>query len=140
MAKLDISGIRQVTLESIEMADELGYVTKLLGVASVGEKPFVAACAVPKTSIAGVDSSFNAAVFNGDPVDEVMIRGRGAGEGPTASAVVADIVDIARGISPPLFGGTPMVSVAGNVAPMAKQMALFQVQDEAALWQQSARA
>ena len=132
MAKLDVSGIRQVTLESIEMADELGYKIKLLGVASVGEKPFVAACAVPKTSsIAGVDSSFNAVVINGDPVDEVMIRGRGAGEGPTASAVVADIVDIARGISPPLFGGTPMVSVNSNVAPMAKQMVLFQVQDEA---------
>ena len=78
-----------------------------------------------------MDSSFNAVVINGDPVDEVMIRGRGAGEGPTASAVVADIVDIARGISPPLFGGTPMVSVTGNVAPMAKQMVLFQVQDEA---------
>ena len=132
MGKLDVSGIRQVTLESIEMADELGYKIKLLGVATAGEKPFVAACAVPKTSsIASVDSSFNAVVINGDPVDEVMVRGRGAGEGPTASAVVADIVDMARGICPPLFGATPMATLGTQEPPMAKQMVLFQVKDEA---------
>lgn len=131
MAKLDVSGIRQVSLQAIEMADELGYKIKLLGVAAMGEKPFVAACAVPKTSsIASVDSSFNAVVINGDPVDEIMIRGRGAGEGPTASAVVADIVDIARGICPPLFGATPMASSNAVETPMSKQMVSFQVQDE----------
>ena len=86
------------------------------------------------SSIASVDGSFNAVVVNGSPVDEVMIRGRGAGEGPTASAVVADILDHARGISPPLFGqqsagGNAQASSSGQST--LRRMIAVQVRDEA---------
>ena len=63
--------------------------------------------------IASVEDSFNAVVVQADPVDEIMMRGRGAGEGPTASAVVADIIDFARGINPPLFGHFTPVGAVG---------------------------
>ena len=131
MDHLSVSGIRSVTLQTISMADELGYKIKLLGFAARDEQPFVAACAVPKSSsIAAVDGSFNAVVFNGRPVDEIMVRGRGAGEGPTASAVVADLIDVARGILPPIFGGTPTNNVTQRSDVMAKQMVAFNVKDE----------
>ena len=107
---IELEGIRNVRLEDIEMAEEFGYSLKLLGVAKprasgVGVRQYVAPVLVPQSNpIAGVFDSFNAVVVRGEPVDEVMMRGRGAGEGPTASAVVADIMDFARGINPPLFG------------------------------------
>ena len=107
---IELEGIRNVRLEDIEMAEDFGYSLKLLGVAKprasgVGVRQYVAPVLVPQSNpIAGVFDSFNAVVVRGEPVDEVMMRGRGAGEGPTASAVVADIMDVARGINPPLFG------------------------------------
>ena len=107
---IDLRGIRDVTLEDIEMAAEFGFSLKLLGVAKPrvggpGVRQYVAPVMVPLGNpIASVEDSFNAVVVQADPVDEIMMRGRGAGEGPTASAVVADIIDFARGINPPLFG------------------------------------
>jgi homoserine dehydrogenase len=60
---------------------------------------------VPKAAtIAAADGVNNAVVAQGDFVDRVNFVGRGAGGGPTASAVVADLVDIARGHAPPVFG------------------------------------
>ena len=109
-AAIELEGIRGVRLEDIEMAEDFGYALKLLGVAKPrasgkGVRQYVAPVLVPLSNpIAGVADSFNAVVVRGEPVDEVMMRGRGAGEGPTASAVVADLMDIARGINPPLFG------------------------------------
>ncbi|MEC8153399.1 MAG: homoserine dehydrogenase, partial [Pseudomonadota bacterium] len=107
---IDLRGIREVQLEDIEMAAEFGFSLKLLGVAKPrvggpGVRQYVAPVMVPLSNpIASVEDSFNAVVVQADPVDEIMMRGRGAGEGPTASAVVADIIDFARGINPPLFG------------------------------------
>ena len=107
---IELAGIRDVQLVDIEMAEDFGYALKLLGVAKPrvsgpGVRQYVAPVLVPQSNpIASVFDSFNAVVVRGEPVDEVMMRGRGAGEGPTASAVVADILDIARGINPPLFG------------------------------------
>jgi homoserine dehydrogenase len=117
---IELEGIRGVALEDIEMAEDFGFSLKLLGVAKprasgVGVRQYVAPVLVPLSNpIAGVSDSFNAVVVRGEPVDEVMMRGRGAGEGPTASAVVADIMDFARGINPPLFG-----AVAGAAAAAA---------------------
>ena len=55
-------------------------------------------CMVPETApIARVDGVFNAVVAEGDFVGRVMLEGRGAGAGPTASAVVADLIDLSRG-------------------------------------------
>ena len=122
---IDLRGIREVKLEDIEMAAEFGFSLKLLGVAKPrvggpGVRQYVAPVMVPLGNpIAAVEDSFNAVVVQADPVDEIMMRGRGAGEGPTASAVVADIIDFARGINPPLFGhftpvGAP-VEASGSV-------------------------
>ena len=76
---------------------------------------------VPQSNpIAGVYDSFNAVVVRGEPVDEIMMRGRGAGEGPTASAVVADLIDAARGINPPLFGTLNAAAATGGGAAQAE--------------------
>lgn len=93
-------GISRITAADIESASELGYRIKLLGIA----KPHgdevemrVHPTLVPLNSqIAQVSDSYNAVQVSGDFVEHTMYFGRGAGERPTASAVVADIMDIAR--------------------------------------------
>jgi homoserine dehydrogenase len=95
-----VEGIRHVSALDIAFADELGYRIKLLGVARLTEHGLeqrVHPCMVPRsTPIAHVDGVFNAVVVEGDFVGRVMLEGRGAGAEPTASAVVADLLDIAR--------------------------------------------
>jgi homoserine dehydrogenase len=106
--EVSIEGIRHVTALDIAFAEELGYRIKLLGIAKLteyGVERRVHPCMVPlSASIAQVHGVFNAVVADGDFVDTVVQEGRGAGERPTASAVVADIADIARGLSVPTFG------------------------------------
>jgi homoserine dehydrogenase len=105
---LYVQGIRNVSAADIAFADELGYRIKLLGIASRrngGVEQRVHPCMIPEDSqIASVEGVFNAILAEGDAVDSIMTVGRGAGAGPTASAVVADIVDIARGNRLPAFG------------------------------------
>ena len=116
---IELAGIRTVQLADIEMAEDFGFSLKLLGVAKPrasgnGVRQYVAPVLVPHSNpIASVEDSFNAVVVRGEPVDEIMMRGRGAGEGPTASAVVADVIDVARGINPPLFGEVTASASAG---------------------------
>ena len=102
-----VEGIRRVSPLDIRFADELGYRIKLLGIAALTEDGLeqrVHPCMVPvQAPIAGVEGVFNAVVADGDFIDTLMQEGRGAGEGPTASAVVADLVDIARGHVTPTF-------------------------------------
>ncbi|MDP6787859.1 MAG: homoserine dehydrogenase [Rhodospirillales bacterium] len=106
-AAVHVEGIRRVSPLDIRFADELGYRIKLLGIAALtnGElEQRVHPCMVPvQAPIASVEGVFNAVVADGDFVDTLMQEGRGAGEGPTASAVVADLVDIARGYATPTF-------------------------------------
>lgn len=103
-----IEGIRHISAMDIQFADELNYRIKLLGIARQTENGIeqrVHPCMVRLASpIAHVDGVFNAVVADGDFVDTTMYEGRGAGERPTASAVVADIVDIARGHKAPALG------------------------------------
>ncbi len=105
---IDIEGIEKVTLADIRNASELGYKIKLLGVAIAHEEGIeqrVHPTLVPKGSpVADTDGVFNAVVVKGDFVGDLMLEGRGAGAHPTASAVVADIIDIARGASRFPFG------------------------------------
>ncbi len=105
---VQVEGIRNVSATDIAYAEELGYRIKLLGTASMTEAGLeqrVSPCMVPKTSVIGqVDGVFNAVVFDGDFVGRSVYEGRGAGARPTASAVVADIVDIAAGRFVPTFG------------------------------------
>ncbi len=102
-----VEGIRGVEAIDIAFARELGYRIKLLAIARLTETGIeqrVHPCMVPAgTPIAGVSGVFNAVVAEGDFVDRTVYEGRGAGEGPTASAVVADVMDIARGNRPPTF-------------------------------------
>lgn len=102
-----VSGIRNVSAMDIAYADELGYRIKLLGLArrtAHGIEQRVHACMVPAAStIAKVDGVFNAVVTSGNFVGENIAIGRGAGRGPTASAIVADLMDIARDRILPAF-------------------------------------
>jgi homoserine dehydrogenase len=102
-----ISGIRNVSAMDIAYADELGYRIKLLGIARLtkhGVEQRVHACMVPVAAvIAKVDGVYNAVVTNGNFVGQNVVIGRGAGQGPTASAVVSDLIDIARDRILPAF-------------------------------------
>ncbi len=103
-----VEGIRRIGGLDIAFAGELGYRVKLLGIArrtADGVEVRVHPCLVPAGSpLARVDGVYNAVVADGDFVGRVTFEGRGAGGGPTASAVVADLIDIARGHRPPFFG------------------------------------
>ncbi len=96
-----VEGIRQISLQDIDFAASLNYRIKLLGVARMVDSKIsqaVHAVMVPeKSPLAAVYDAFNAVEISAEPVGNIILEGRGAGEGPTASAVIADIVDIARG-------------------------------------------
>jgi len=106
-AGVQVDGIRNVSAVDISFAEELGYRIKLLGIArptEFGIEQRVHACMVPLgTPIAHVEGVYNAVVTEGDFVGQNICEGRGAGAGPTASAVVSDLIDIARGRSQPTF-------------------------------------
>jgi homoserine dehydrogenase len=94
-----IEGINKITIEDINLADELGYKIKLLGVyKNLKENIFLAvypALIKVDEKIAQVDGSYNAVLSKGNNFEYNLMIGRGAGGKPTGSAVVADIVDIA---------------------------------------------
>ncbi len=108
LVSVHIEGIRHIGALDIAYAEELGYTIKLLGIArqtEYGVEQRVHPCMVPKSAvIAATDGVHNAVVADGDFVGKVNFAGRGAGGGPTASAVVADLIDIARGHTIPVFG------------------------------------
>ena len=105
---VQIEGIRHINPIDIQFAEELGYRVKLLGVSrasAAGIEQSVHPCMVPEnTAIAHVDGVLNAVVTEGDFVGTTTFEGPGAGAGPTASAVVSDLADIARGLVVPVFG------------------------------------
>jgi len=105
---ITVEGIENVTLQDISNARDLGYKIKLLGVAArhdTGIEQRVHPTLVPKGSpVADTDGVFNAVVIQADFVGDLLLEGRGAGAHPTASAVLSDIVDIARGNLRPAFG------------------------------------
>jgi len=95
-------GITSLTAADIASAADLGYVVKLLAVAeeSAGEVAVrVHPAMVPvRHPLAAVRDSFNAVFIEGEAVGELMLYGRGAGGGPTASAVLGDLVDAAKNV------------------------------------------
>ncbi|MHA7772556.1 homoserine dehydrogenase [Roseibium sp. M-1] len=103
-----IEGITSITTADIQAADELGFRIKLLGVAQrteTGIEQRVHPTMVPKSSaIARIDGVLNAVAVDGDFVGEIVLVGPGAGGNATASSVVADIADIARGDETPVLG------------------------------------
>ena len=91
-------GIRAITAADVASAEKLGCVIKLIAWMKLGKDGSVAAgvepCLVPKANqLASVDDVFNAVLVKGDMLGDVVFYGKGAGKLPTASAVVADVVD-----------------------------------------------
>ena len=94
-------GITGVTLADVDYAESAGKKIKLLGRAIRREDGRVCAYVAPhlvdqSNPLAGVEDVFNAISVQGDAIGDVMFYGRGAGKLPTASAVVADVIDVAR--------------------------------------------
>ncbi|NKE43958.1 homoserine dehydrogenase [Roseomonas frigidaquae] len=124
-----VEGIRAISALDIKLAEELGYRIKLLGIArrtDAGIETRMHPCMVPVAHpIARVDGVFNAVVAEGDFVGRIVLEGRGAGAGPTASAICADLIDVARGRTTPVWGvASPDLSHAPNV-PMSKRVGAY---------------
>ncbi|GAA0465824.1 homoserine dehydrogenase [Parasphingorhabdus litoris] len=104
---VEIAGIRNIMAADIGQAKALGYRIRLLGMARIDDgklfqrvNPYL----VPENHpLAHIDGSTNAVVAEGNFSGRLMFQGAGAGDGPTASAVVADLIDIARGESGTVF-------------------------------------
>ncbi|HKT17448.1 MAG TPA: homoserine dehydrogenase [Stellaceae bacterium] len=130
-AGVHVEGIRHVTALDIAFAQDLGYRIKLLGLARLTEHGIeqrVHPCMVPLSApLAHVEGVFNAVMIEGDFVGRVMLQGRGAGADPTASAVVADLLDIATGRGAPAFAVPAAALTARPASPMAKHCGAFYV-------------
>ncbi len=91
------SGIRNITLDDVEYAEDAGYAIKLVGLIENTDSGLVATVCPRLVSVnnplSSVNDVFNAIMVTGDAVGDVLFYGRGAGKFPTASAVVADIID-----------------------------------------------
>ncbi|MFT4148966.1 MAG: homoserine dehydrogenase [Paracoccaceae bacterium] len=120
--KVELEGIGNVSIDDIRLADDMGYHIKLLGVAQMtgrGLEQRMTPCLVPSESPLGqLQGGTNMVVLEGDSVGQIVLRGPGAGEGPTASAVMGDVIDLARGLRLPTFG-QPAATLARPVAASA---------------------
>lgn len=105
---IELEGIERVSIDDIRAAADMGYKIKLLGVAQKtgrGLEQRMQPCLVPATSPLGqLEGGTNMIVLEGDAVGQIVLRGPGAGEGPTASAVMSDVFDVAKGLRGPVFG------------------------------------
>jgi len=104
-----VQGIRSISATDIQYATDLGYRIKLLGMARRMDDGRVVQvmepCLLPQDSPMGaVEGVYNAVFIEGDFVGKSLMVGRGAGSEPTASAVVADLIDLARGAHVPVYG------------------------------------
>ena len=114
---VQVTGVRQITDTDIAHAGELGYVIKLLGDAQPQSPATVQPCLVAKTSqLAQIGGALNAVEFKAEPVQTVLCTGPGAGAGPTASAVLADVIDVAAS-----RGGLPFGMRVGQLAHATKK-------------------
>eukprot|EP00746_Dinoflagellata_sp_MGD_P006377 gnl/MRDRNA2_/MRDRNA2_112451_c0_seq1.p1 gnl/MRDRNA2_/MRDRNA2_112451_c0~~gnl/MRDRNA2_/MRDRNA2_112451_c0_seq1.p1 ORF type:complete len:514 (-),score=100.55 gnl/MRDRNA2_/MRDRNA2_112451_c0_seq1:293-1768(-) len=101
LGQMTVKGVRDLERQDVQYAAEFGYRIKLLAVLKRVDDKGVEVSVEPTLIpidhlLSKVDMSFNAAFINGEVVDETMYYGRGAGRLPTASAVVADVADVAR--------------------------------------------
>ncbi|SFN46829.1 homoserine dehydrogenase [Roseovarius lutimaris] len=120
-----LEGIEKVTIEDIRHAADMGYRIKLLGVAQMtgrGLEQRMSPCLVPaKSPLGQLEGGTNMVVLEGDNVEQIVLRGPGAGMGPTASAVMGDVMDVARGFRMPTFGqpaaGLVRATAASSATP-----------------------
>ena len=147
--KAYVEGITKLAAADIKYAEQLGYRIKLLGITKRTDKGIelrVHPSLVPsKRLIANVEGAMNAVVVNGDAVGTTLYYGKGAGSEPTASAVIADLVDIARmheadpahRVPPLAFQSSSLAAAGGElpVLPMADVVTSYylriRVSDEA---------
>lgn len=126
---IDLEGIERIQIEDIRQAADMGYRIKLLGVAQMtarGLEQSMSPCLVPANSPMGqLEGGTNMVLIEGDSINQVVLRGPGAGEGPTASAVMSDILDIARGLRLPTFGQPADSLVEAKVAHSAVPAAYY---------------
>ena len=105
---VQLQGIERVSIDDIRRAGDMGFRIKLLGEARMTERGVqqsMRPTLVPADSPLGqLEGGTNMVVIEGDAVGQIVLRGAGAGEGPTASAVMGDVADIARGATLPTFG------------------------------------
>jgi homoserine dehydrogenase len=105
---VELEGIQRISLDDITQAADMGYRIKLLGVAQMtgrGLEQRMTPCLVPADSPLGqLEGGTNGILIEGEAVGQIFLRGAGAGAGPTASAVLADVIDLARGVRMPTFG------------------------------------
>jgi len=105
---VELEGIQRISITDINQARDMGFRIKLLGVAKMtgrGLEQRMQPCLVPADSPLGqLQNATNMVVIEGDASGPIVLRGAGAGEGPTASAVMADVMDIARGNRTSTFG------------------------------------
>jgi len=126
--RVELEGIERITIDDITHAADMGFRIKLLGVAQMtgrGLEQRMSPCLVPATSPLGqLENATNMVVLEGDAVGQIVLRGAGAGEGPTASAVMSDVLDIARGFRVSTFG-RPAKSLSVPVAARATAAAPY---------------
>ncbi|MBO5689242.1 MAG: homoserine dehydrogenase [Lentisphaeria bacterium] len=103
MDPVSVEGIRNISLTDLRYADELGYRIKLLGIIKAADGNVeirVHPTLIPKNALlANISDVFNGVMIEGDMVGQTLFYGRGAGRNATASAVVADITDVAVNIA-----------------------------------------
>lgn len=123
LKKVYVEGIAQITAQDIAYAKQFGYTVKLLAIAKDKGKKIEARVhptLIPNQFLlASVNGVFNAIYYHGDYVGKGLFYGRGAGERPTASAVVSDLVDVARHLNGP---GSQMCLVQGSLQKKAKDL------------------
>ncbi len=125
-------GITHITAQDIDIAREMGFVIKLIGLGRVAEDgrldirvhPMLVGNSHP---LANVQNEYNAVLVRGDAVGDVMFYGRGAGEMPTASAVAADILAIATGL---LSGNEPIPSMIIDSAKPAQMLPIAETSNK----------
>jgi homoserine dehydrogenase len=126
---VSMTGIDKVSPADIAFAGEFGYRLKLLGVArrtANGIEQLVHPAMVPaRTPLADVESSFNAVAADAGEAGPFFFQGRGAGRGPTASAVIADLVDVARGAFGPAFGRPASELLPARREPAEARMSAY---------------
>jgi homoserine dehydrogenase len=137
LSAMTVEGIEHITPADIHFASEFGFRVKLLGVArrtrSGIEQKVHPAMVRARSPLANVDGAANGVLVDAGEAGPFFFSGRGAGEAPTASAVVADLVEIARGTFTPVFGRPAdtlksFQAASANAAPTPWYLR-FEVQD-----------
>ena len=135
MKDIYVEGIQLVSKDDVRLGGEMGYVLKLLAIAESDNKGRISLRVHPsfiskENRLAKVDGSFNAVSIFGHAVGNVMFYGRGAGMMPTASAIVADIIEVAFGNSGTTFKNLdlkPNAEIAGSIDKIDNLVSRFYI-------------